>query len=287
MAAIGEVYFEGVAIFFGVGSNGKSTFLNTIRLILGSYAGQLNPEVFMLQKNGQQPAGIAEVKGKRFITAVETEEGRRLSSSILKQLSSTDPITARRLYENPITFQPTHTLILATNFLPKISSTDTGTWRRIAVVPFKAAIPENKRIQNYALEIINYDADAILSWIIAGAIQFIKNGYNLLLPQCVIEATKHYRQEEDWLGNFMAECCKLGTDFEIRGGELYDAYSAWTEKNNEYCRRSRDFASALEAAGFEKRHTVIGNMWYGLQLNKDNNSQEDNGYYSQNPFWDQ
>jgi putative DNA primase/helicase len=279
MAAIGEVYHEGIAIFYGTGANGKSTFLNTIRLVLGDYAGQLNPEVFMLQRTGQQPAGIAEVKGKRFVTTVETEEGRRLSSSVLKQLSSTDPITARRLYENPITFQPTHTLILATNFLPKIGSTDAGTWRRIAVVPFAASIPEEKQVKNFAQELISYDADAILAWIVEGAKQFIKRGHNLLLPKCVIDATKQYRQEEDWLGNFLTECCEIGFELSVMGGELYEAYADWCERNNEYCRRSRDFAAALEAQGFQKQRTRFGSEWMGLDLISSIKEKEDNSKY--------
>jgi len=268
MAALGKVFYEGLCIFYGTGNNGKSTFLNCIRKVMGDYGGTLNPEVMMMQRNGQQPAGLADISGKRFVTAIETEEGKRLSSATLKQLASTDPITARRLYENPITFEPTHTLIMATNFLPKIGSTDGGTWRRIAVVPFGAEI-NGKQVKDYASVLFEADKDAILDWVVLGACMYIGNGMDLTEPEAVKEATKAYRQSEDWASNFIMECCDLGKDFEERGGELYERYKEWCEANSEYKRRPRDFAAGLEVKGLEKYRKNTGVVWKGIRLKED------------------
>jgi len=267
MVAVGKVFYEGIVIFFGNGRNGKSTFLNCISRVLGDYAGSIRPELLMYQKDGREVVGLAEVKGKRLITAIETEEGKRLSSVMLKQLSSTDPITAKRLYENPITFYPTHTLIMATNFLPRISSTDAGTWRRIAVVPFRAKFEGEQEVKDYASVLFEADADAILTWIVEGAVKYIRNGYDIKIPTVVEEATKEYRIAEDWLGNFIADCCEVGDGYEESGGDLYEAYKEWCNQNNEsYVRRSRDFALQLEIQGYEKRRTMHGSIWAGLRL---------------------
>jgi putative DNA primase/helicase len=265
MAAIGKVFHEGMAVFYGNGQNGKSTFLNCISKVFGDYACSINPEVLMSQRDGRQPVGITRLDGKRFVTAVELEEGRRMSSSMLKQLSSTDPITGRELYQKDRTFMPTHTLIMATNFLPKIGSSDVGTWRRIAVVPFKATIQSQNQIKDYADVLFKKDGDAILAWIIEGAIKYIRNDYHIKLPSVVEAATKDYKNAEDWVGNFTYECCEVG-GYEEQGGKLYDAYTEWCEKNNEYKRRPRDFAAALETAGYEKRKTMHGALWSGLRL---------------------
>ena len=265
MAAIGKVFHEGMCIFYGNGQNGKSTFLNSISKVFGDYACSINPEMLMSQRDGRQPIGITRLDGKRFVTAIELEEGRRMSSSVLKQLSSTDPITGRELYQKDRTFMPTHTLIMATNFLPKVGSTDTGTWRRIAVVPFKAAIHEKAQIKDYADLLFRTDGDAMLSWIIDGAIRYVKNDFHINLPDAVKNATKEYKSAEDWIGNFLYECCEIG-GYEERGGLLYEAYSEWCEKNSEYKRRPRDFAAALELAGHEKRKTMHGVLWSGLRL---------------------
>jgi phage/plasmid-associated DNA primase len=85
------------------------------------------------------------------------------------------------------------------------------------------------------------------------------------VPEAVSNTTKSYREAEDWIGNFIYECCEVGR-YEEQGGKLYDAYVEWCEKNNEYKRRPRDFAAALEVTGYEKRRTMHGSAWSGLRL---------------------
>ncbi len=266
MAAIGKVFYEGMCIFYGYGRNGKSTFINLVSKVFGDYAGSINVEMLMNQKDGRQVIGGLSVEGKRFVSAMEPEEGRRLSAAMLKKLASADLVTERQMYRDERTFEPSHTLIMATNHLPKVGSTDAGTWRRIAVVPFKAVFEGKKEIKDYAGVLYNTDADAILSWIVEGAKKYIANGYNIALPKVVQEATQQYRNEEDWIGNFLQECCELG-EHEETGGNLFDSYRDWCTQNNEsYVRRSRDFAEALERQGFTKRRTMKGAVWMGLRL---------------------
>ena len=266
MAAIGKVFYEGICMFHGNGQNGKTTFLNAVSRVFGNYAYSINPELLMVQKDGKQPLGIVQISGKRFVTAMETEEGRRLSGAMLKKLASTDPITGRDLYQKDRTFLPSHTLIMATNFLPKVSSTDVGTWRRILVVPFRASIRSDRQIKDYASQLFEQDGDAMLSWIVEGAMRYVSKRYQIKIPEAVSNTTKSYRDSEDWIGNFIYECCEIG-NYEEQGGKLYDAYVEWCEKNNEtYKRRPRDFASALEIAGYEKRKTMHGAVWQGLKL---------------------
>jgi putative DNA primase/helicase len=266
MAAIGKVYHEGMCMFYGTGQNGKSTFLNAISKVYGDYAYSINPEMLMVQKDGKQPLGIVQISGRRFVTAMETEEGRRLSGAMLKKLASTDPITGRDLYQKDRTFLPSHTLIMATNFLPKVSSSDVGTWRRILLVPFRASIQSVNQIKDYANVLFERDGDAILSWVIEGAVKYFASGQKINVPKAVNDATRQYRESEDWIGNFVYECCEVG-NFEEQGGKLYDAYVEWCDKNNEtYKRRPRDFASTLEIAGYEKRRTMHGAIWQGLKL---------------------
>ena len=62
----------------------------------------------------------------------------RLNTSNIKQLCSTDEITAEKKYKDPFKYIPTHTLVLYTNHLPKVGAIDDGTWRRLIVIPFEA-----------------------------------------------------------------------------------------------------------------------------------------------------
>lgn len=275
MAAVGKVYQEGIAIFFGGGSNGKSTLCNPISAVLGSYAATIAPEALMATRFREEVRGLAGLRGKRLVLASETEEGQRLSSSVVKRLASTDKITARELYKEAFDYTPTHTLIMFTNFLPRIGGTDNGIWRRIHAVPFNAQFgkilgSEKEGIQavpNYGDVLIQEDGHTILRWVIEGASMFHKNGNRLpAVPAIVREATGAYRTGEDWIGNFISERCELGDRFSAQGGQLYAAYRHWAEANGEYVRRNRDFAAALESAGFSKRLVHNRAYWMGLKI---------------------
>ena len=93
---------------------------------------------------------IAEARGKRLIIASELEEGMRLNTAKVKQLCSTDPISAEKKYKDPFSYVPTHTLVLYTNHLPRVGARDKGTWRRLVVIPFTANIEGKADKKNYA-----------------------------------------------------------------------------------------------------------------------------------------
>ncbi len=92
MCAIGNVYLEELIISYGVGSNGKSTFWNSIAGALGSYSGNISADTLTIGCKRNVKPELAEAKGKRLLIAAELEEGMRLNTSTVKQLCSTDEI---------------------------------------------------------------------------------------------------------------------------------------------------------------------------------------------------
>lgn len=263
--AIGKVYNESLIIAYGDGANGKSTVFNTIYEVLGDYAGKIPAEALTTRAKNAK-VDLAELFGKRFILASETEEGQRLSTSMLKQIASVDSITGEKKYRDPFTFVPTHTTVLYTNHLPRVGSNDKGTWRRLVVAPFLANIPNPR--PGYGEELINNSSGAVLKWILEGAKQFIAMGFTL--PECrkVDEAIGKYKEDNDWLGGFLDECCNVGEKEKCAGGVLYKTYRAWAVELGEYARRNRDFAEALRQAGFSSKRTKTGVIWFGLSLSE-------------------
>lgn len=134
LAAIGKVYVEALIIAYGDGRNGKSTFWNTIARVLGTYAGNISADSLTVGVKRNVKPELAEAKGKRLLIAAETEEGMRLSTSVVKQMASTDLIYAEKKYKAPFAFTPTHTLVLYTNHLPRVGAMDAGIWRRLIVM---------------------------------------------------------------------------------------------------------------------------------------------------------
>ncbi len=260
MAAVGKVYLEALIIAYGEGRNGKSTFWNTISRVLGTYAGNMSADTLTVGCRRNVKPEMAELKGKRLIIAAELEEGMRLSTSVLKQLCSTDVVYAEKKFKDPFGFVPSHTVVLYTNHLPKVGASDEGTWRRLIVIPFHAKIEGSSDIKNYSDYLFQNAGPSIMSWIVEGAQKAIRHEFKISLPPVVQDAINEYRGQNDWLGQFFMECCEIGDGLEQKSGELYQEYRSYCMRTGEYTRSTTDFYAALEKTGFsrKKRNPAYG-----------------------------
>lgn len=266
IVCVGQVFLEAMIIAYGDGRNGKSTFWNTLSRVMGSYSGNISADSLTMNCKRNVKPEMAETKGKRLLIAAELEEGTRLNTSIVKQLCSTDSIFAEKKYKDPFSFTPSHTLVLYTNHLPRVGAKDTGIWRRLIVIPFKAKIEGKSDIKNYTEYLCENASEAVMKWMIEGARQAIELGFKLPFPRCVSDAIEAYKAENDWLGHFLCECCEVADGGTARSGELYSTYRAFSSASGEYVRSTTDFYAALEAEGFTRQRTRTGNIINGLQL---------------------
>ena len=266
MAAVGKVYVEALIIAYGEGRNGKSTFWNTISRVLGTYSGAMSADSLTANCRRNVKPEIAELKGKRLIIAAELEEGTRLSTSILKQLCSTDQIRGEKKFKDPFDFTPSHTAVLYTNHLPKVSASDDGTWRRLIVIPFHAKIEGSSDIKNYADYLYNNAGPAVMSWIIEGARKVIEREFKIEPPKVVANAIAEYRGMNDWLTHFLEDCCVTGDGLEQKSGDLYQEYRAYCLRTGEYARNNADFIAEIEKRGFMRKKKKFGMWVLGLQL---------------------
>lgn len=269
LAAIGKVCIEALIIAYGEGRNGKSTFWNAVSRVMGSYSGNMSADTLTVGCKRNVKPELAEAKGKRLLIAAELEEGMRLSTSNVKQLCSTDEIYAEKKYKDPFSYVPTHTLVLYTNHLPKVGALDAGTWRRLIVIPFNAVIEGNSDIKNYADYLYKKCGGAILSWIIEGARRVIAKDYRISQPRVVVEAIRRYKENNDWLAQFLEECCEVDPTYTAKSGEFYNEYRAYCTQVGEYIRSTTDFYTAIELAGFEKKRTKTGVIVRGIRLKSD------------------
>ena len=265
-ACVGKVMIEQMIIAYGCGANGKSTFWNTLARVLGTYSGNMSADALTVGTKRNVKPEMAELKGKRLVIAAELEEGTRLNTATVKQLSSTDEVYAEKKYKDPFSFIPSHMLVLYTNHLPKVGAIDAGTWRRLIVVPFNARIVGKSDIKNYADYLFQSAGEAILAWIIEGAKRVIELDFKFPLPAVVEEATAKYREENDWLNHFLTECCEIDHAYTARSGEVYQAYRTYCNETGDFFRSTAEFYAALDTAGFGRRRTSSANLITGLRL---------------------
>lgn len=269
LAAIGKVFVEALIIAFGDGRNGKSTFFNTILRVLGSYGGSLSADTLTVGCKRNTKWEITELKSRRLVIAAELDEGQRLSTSILKQITSTDEIQGEKKFKDPAKFIPSHTCVLYTNHLPKVGASDAGTWRRLIVIPFTAKFENSGDTKNYADYLINEAGPAVLSWIIEGAERVIDKKFHLTRPQCVQDAIDEYRRDNDWLNIYITECCIKDVNVRVKASDLYDDYKSYCERVGEYTRSQAELCKALVAAGFDRKRMKNGWNFFGLRVRDD------------------
>lgn len=247
---------------YGTGRNGKSTFLEVVRKIMGDYATNIQPESIMIKASTNNAnSDIARLKGARFVTSVEPNEGMRLNEGLLKQLTGDDMITARKLYGDEFEFRPEFKLWMATNHKPTIRGTDLGIWRRIHIIPFTVTIPEEVVDKNLPFKLMQELPD-ILAWIVEGYKLWKMEG--LRKPKVIADAVEEYRNEMDVISAFLA------SDYVVQGGEckaqaLYAVYCQWAAECNEYKMPSRKFGLEM-VKRYNKKHKTTGEFYQGISL---------------------
>ena len=263
-ALTGVIREHVLLILWGKGRNGKSTFLNIVRRLLGAYAMKAPSELLMVSNNDRHPTERADLWGKRFVSAIETEQGQRLAEVFVKEATGGDPIRARRMREDFWEFQPTHKVFLATNHKPVITGTDAAIWERIKLVPFTVTIPEDERDTTLP-EKLEHELPGLLNWALQGCRVWQQEG--LGTPDEVRQATAGYQSEMDVLGQFIEDCCLVGPNYRTKASDLYEAYKRWCDQQGVMHTIQRTWGMALTERGYErKRGTAGAHWWVGLGL---------------------
>lgn len=267
-SATGDASEQCMFINHGAGANGKSTFQEAIIAALGDYAMRAPTEMLLTRRAGGIPNDVARLKGSRFVAASETEEGRRLAESLIKDLTGQDTITARFMRAEFFDFAPTHKLWLSTNHKPEIRGTDNAIWRRIRLIPWSVTIPPAEQDKKLPTA-LRRELPGILAWIVRGCLEWRHEG--LQAPDEVRRATGEYRAEMDVLAGFLAECCEIGGEHWDYAKDLYASYKRWCDETGERPEAQRKFGGRLGERGFQRDRggSRGAGIWRGLRLTED------------------
>jgi putative DNA primase/helicase len=263
----GEATEECIFLMHGTGANGKSKFLEILRHIFGDYALAADASTFLVSKGHSVRNDIARLKDARFVTAVESEAGGRISESVLKICTGGDTIAARHLYQEFMEFIPVFKLWFATNHKPRILGNDEAIWRRVRLIPFAVTIPPEVRDRKLA-EKLRLEASGILNWALAGLREWQEHG--LGAAEVIKNATDDYRLDQDVLAHFLGARVSISSECESRASDLYTEYRSWTQAYGESQMTEREFSNALMEHGFSKRRVgartnrPAGVYWKGI-----------------------
>ena len=255
------------------GRNGKSSLLEAIGYVLGPLAGPIPGEMLLEQKYPRSPAApspdIMALRGKRLVWASETDEGKNINAGKVKLLTGGDTLTGRDPFgKRQVKFEPTHKLLLLTNFRPHVNPKDNALWERIHLVEFKISFvdrpagPNQRPVDKNLLSALKQEASGIAASLVAGFFEYQAKG--LMPPPQVLSATAMYRKTEDLIEQFFEECTVIEEGALSKGGKLFTAYEGWCLDRGAKSKRM-NFYDELNTR-FQSKRTNTGKIYMGVGL---------------------
>lgn len=239
------------ALFFlyGTGANGKSVFVNVITTILGDYAANAPMDTFMETRTDRHPTDLAGLRGARFVSSIETEQGRRWNESKVKAITGGDKVSARFMRQDFFEYVPQFKLVIAGNHKPSIRNVDEAMKRRLHLIPFTVTIPLERRDGKLTEKLLK-ERDGILAWATDGCGLWRQLG--LKPPKVVVDATDEYFDEEDAIGEFIDEECQRHPQARVSVADAFQRWQEWANRRGEYIGTSRWLMQQLCNRGFER-----------------------------------
>lgn len=221
----------------GDGGNGKSTFVDTISMIVGQDAtSHIDLEDLYSQ------FGMHGLIGKR-LNVIEEVHGNYYQSNKLKKLISGEPVTINVKFKPQFQFRPQTKFIFAVNIMPRVDDTSTATERRIIAVVFRnnfRAVPNTNLRGEHGL--LSQELSGVLNWMLDG-IRDLNEKKSFPITKEQTALLREYRQENSAVEAFIEDCIMFVE------GELLDAREVY-ENYKEYCGKDgRKFKSKI---GFTK-----------------------------------
>lgn len=219
--------------FYGSGANGKSTFLDLVKALLGTYSQKISSQTFIRSHTGEYSnfvlSSIAKLSGARFALTDEAGTGNvRFDSQSLKSISGDDEVTGRLAYANALTFQSTVKLVMYGNDKPYGDINDEGLWRRFRFIHFDYVVPEGKRDPKLLIK-LKAELPGILNWALQGLVDWQAIGTST--PQRVMDDGAKYREDLDTVTDFIEKNVGLAQGHWTSIRDLFDAYDGWCYMN--------------------------------------------------------
>ena len=216
----GEKIYHICQFWRGRGANGKTTILDMLIQLFGSYAIKLPTNALLesmrpLDANAASPA-LAMLDGDiRLAILDEIPRNCRLDATTFKTIIGDQFITARPLYGNPRKIELRAKLILNGNHLPNFDVDDGGLQRRINNVEYTQFFPADRADVTLPAKLTTPEnRSALLNILINHAQNFYRDG--LIESDDMKAAKAEYFNENDFVSNFVDEYCIIGEGGEIR-----------------------------------------------------------------------
>lgn len=249
----------------GRGGTGKSTFVETLRRLLGEFAAMTEAATFAEHKHDPHPAALAAIEGARLVIAPEFE-GRRLDASKVKAFTGDGVLSVRGMRENFRQSPVKAKLLMVGNAEPQLRTVDEAIRRRFVLIPFNH-VPS--KADPDLVEKIWAEAPGIMAWAVRGALEWIEEG--LYLPEAIIRASADYLDDQDSFGTWVRDFLDLSdcTAF-TSSSDLFANWKLHAEGLNEQSGTQKALSARLRRFGLvssqRRWNGTITRGWEGCRI---------------------
>jgi putative DNA primase/helicase len=244
----GSVIEHKFVFAYGTGGNGKGTFTETIMKIMGDHATVADMGTFIAANQERHPTDVAKLHGARFAVASETQQGRQWDEAKIKLMTGGDKLTGRFMRQDFFDYDPTHKLWIVGNHKPRLKNVDEAMRRRLLLVPFQVKVPEKERDLRLGQK-LRTEWPAILRWCVDGCLEWQRIG--LAPPKIVTDATNDYFEDQDLVGQWLAERAQDGGPHAFTlTSQLFGSWKLWCDERSLNAGSSHAFSETLTDRGF-------------------------------------
>lgn len=243
------------------GNNGKSVLINVLMRLFNDFGMQTPIDTLLSRKPGAQSNDLVRMKGARFVSSAEANKNCYFDEALVKRITGNDPMTARLLYKEHITFYPECKIMIATNRVPRFDSADTAFNNRVKLINFNVSIPEAEQDKNLA-DKLYAELDGILSWAVSGCMLWQQEG---LGDVPLVDETMVEIKCNSSIGNFIQTCCVVSDTAKTVTRDLYEAYLLYHIEINDGS-DPLNYVAFSQQLDFTSGHTNRGNFRKGVAL---------------------
>lgn len=251
-------------VLYGAERTGKTSLVALLVKVLGGYAHAADPRLLAGADNAHASVVYA-LKGRRLSFIDEGPRRGYLAAERLKQLTGGGQLTGNAMRSNPVTFAPTHTLVMTTNDEPPI--TDPALRARMRIIPCEAE-QEPVRLARQAITAAVWEVEApgvlaalmreCAAWL-ADPTSALPSAAPLDVQASVGEMAAGQDPVREWVDNATVPA-HPGTP----GRELYTAFVRWHADSPLHRRTSPPsetaFGRSLSGQGYPAHK--VGGAWY-------------------------
>ena len=273
---IGTTNEQTINMYIGGGQNGKSMLVNLMEKCLGDYKGDVP---MTLMSGGRVPLGgtsseIAQLQGCRYAVIQEPSKGEKINEGIMKQLTGGDPIQARALYKDAVSFIPQMKLVMCSNVFPGINSNDHGTWRRIRIVDFESKFVDNPVLDDpdspYQYPLDRCIKDKFDTWQPVFTAMLVEIAFQTggAVKDCakVLSSSNSYRNSQDYFAEFISDKIEASHNGALPKNIAVNMFKDWYNANHGSKHSSPKDVIAYIDKKFGKNRNGI---WVGIRIRDD------------------